>query len=135
MNVIVDSCIFISVYDKGDSNHQKAADDLKALVNKNDTIWITEHILDEITTIFVKRKYKKQLPLFIDRIYSGQIEVFLPKNRHEAEKIRFSVLQKAATQGKTKASFTDIYSMVVANEGFLSNCKVLSYDHHLKVKS
>lgn len=131
MNVIVDSCIFISIYDKRDSNHQRATDDLVSLTTKNYTLWITEYILDEIMTIFIKRSYKRQLKSFIDQIASEQVQVFFPKNSFEAEKIRTLTLKRVLNQKKVKASFTDMYSLVVAHEGFLPRAKILSYDQHL----
>jgi len=130
MNVIVDSCVFISFYDSDDSNHQKAISDLDKITSDGGTIWITEHILDEIVNILLKRNHKKQLRDFIKLIDKSLINIYVPKTQSLAMELIADTTKLVISQKKKKASYTDLYSMQIVDRKLLANVESLSYDHH-----
>lgn len=132
MNVLVDSCVFISFYDLDDSNHDKAVLDLEKTSKSNGNIWITEHIFDEVVNILLKRNHKKQLRDFARLVENRQISIFIPKNQMIALDLISKTMQLLLNQGRKKANYTDLYFVLVVKQQLLTDSKLLSYDHHLR---
>lgn len=131
MNIIVDSSVIISFYDKDDSNHKKAIKTLDKYSLEGYKFWITEHILDEVANIFLKRSHIRQLKDFFRRIEKRDLLVFLPDNKIEAFTIMESTLSILLDNKKNKASYTDLYSIIVAKNKYLEKCTVVSFDKHI----
>jgi predicted nucleic acid-binding protein len=132
MNFIVDSCVFISFYDSSDSNHEKAINDLEKISSNNDSIWVTEHILDEILNIFLRRNYKKQISSFIDLIKKNNIRIVFPKNQASSLELASRTMEAVLKQKRKKASYTDLYSLEITMSQPENTFEVISYDHPLK---
>lgn len=127
-NIIIDSCLFISIYDKKDVNHNKAVEDFSRLDSEN-KIWITEHIADEVLNILMRRGLNRAICHFITKIKGGEFNLFV-ENKKVIVKVIYEVMNQLKDQKKTKASYTDIYSMVLVEQDYIKNAKILTYDHH-----
>jgi predicted nucleic acid-binding protein len=130
MNILVDSCVFLSFYSTDDTNHKKAVADFKHIEKSDYTIWLTEHIVDEVISILLRRNAKSILKNFGERIFEGTYKLYLPEKYAIAYKISKQIVTSTINQHKVKASYTDIYSMVIVQKQYLKNAKLLSYDHH-----
>ncbi len=131
MNVLVDSCVFISFYDLRDSNHAKAAKDLVNINLDGEIQWITSHILDEVVNVLQKRGFIIQMNDFITKYLEEKIKMFMPANRYQDVAIVNKAIIEIQKQKGSKASFTDLYSKIIVEDNYLPNSKILSYDHHL----
>ena len=67
---LIDSSVIISAFSASDFNHKRAGEDLH-LIGGNYNLWITEHILDEVLNILLKRGEKGDI---------GRILKFLDQN-------------------------------------------------------
>jgi predicted nucleic acid-binding protein len=130
-NVLIDTCVLLAAYERLDSTNRRALEDLRLLQKNQCKIWLTEHILDELLTILLKRGLRMALQDVQKKIKLKQFFVFTPQTTLDLRNLRNSVMNRLVSQNE-KASFTDIYSMVVVEEGYLDNTKILSYDHHFK---
>ncbi len=131
-NLLVDSSVIISFYDSTDANHSKATQDLQINNLANVKLWVVTHVIDEVSSILLKRNFEAQLLDFIELLQKGQINLFSWLEASEERGLIFETLARLANQHGSKISFTDMYQLVFVSSQQLSNVAILSYDHHLQ---
>jgi predicted nucleic acid-binding protein len=144
LNIIVDSCVWISFYDSEDSNHQRAIQDLTKLQEQDNEVWVTVHIIDEVCNILLKRGQRRQLQDFVDLLQEQKIHIFdleqVEPIKQESQAsdsklqagLNQQVLQQLIKQKQSKISFTDWHAMLLVEREILPYGAVLSYDRHFR---
>lgn len=131
-NILIDSSVLISFYDRDDANHQRAINDLDHFNSLGCKLWLIEHVLDEVINILLKRNFKLQLKDFLFLIKQGELELYLPSSPQENRRLVLETFDRVVGQKSEKVSFTDMYQLVLIKSGELQPAKILSYDHHLQ---
>ena len=131
MNVLIDSSVLIALFDTEDKFHKRAITEMTKLYIRGNKSWISEHVLDEVLNILLKRNMIKKISILIQNIQEGNIFVFTPETSNSI-KIRNSVIKLLINQGKKRASFTDLYSVVLINDEYIIGSRILSFDKHHK---
>ena len=125
--VLVDSSVIISLFDSDDSNNELAKFALQRYGSTHQ-FQIVSHVIDEVSTILVKRKAKKSLTWFFTLIENGLFSVRFVDDALTEWQLTQAVFQTLSKQ-KNKASFTDVYQQVLAEKYRL---KILTFDHHFR---
>ncbi len=124
LNALVDASVLISFLNSDDVNHQKA---IRLLDTYNKTrLFVSEHVVDEVSTVLIRRNLKKLLKDFIWLFQAGYLEVYsLGDSNQELVLVKETWLR--LLDQKNKASFTDVYQEVLAEK---YKFKILTFDHH-----
>jgi|GEM_PF-1172947 len=131
-HLLVDSSVIVSFYDSTDANHSRATQDLQLNNLANVKLWVVSHVVDEVSSILLKRNFDDQLHDFIELLRMGRINLYLPLDLSRERTLIFETLARLAAQGRSKISFTDMYQMVFVSSQQLEDVSIISYDHHLK---
>lgn len=131
-NVLVDSSVIISFFNDEDSNHKKAIQSLNEIQDLQ--MWLTDHIVDEVTTVLNKKGKKNQLERFKYYLDSNIFEIFIPQKVEDNLSLISDVISRVINS-KGVASFTDILSLEIIERELIPDVELLSYDHHHTKKS
>lgn len=130
MNLLIDSSVLIGLLSDEDSHHLRSQELLEAL--KENDLWVTEHVVDEVVNIMQKRTSIKKLKGFYKQIQKGEFNLFVSESIAESVDIFTQVMKFITSTKKFKPSYTDLHQIIVAQEGYLPKAQVLAFDTHFK---
>lgn len=129
MNVLVDSSVILASYNNQELNWNRALTDLDRVRKGAKSLWITEFILGEVLNVLSKWNARREINDFVD-LYKLQRLILFDPNIAVKRSIRDKTIDLLLNQKKIKASFADLYSVVIIKESFVPDLKLLSYDRH-----
>lgn len=126
--LFVDTWGWLTIHDRGESQHQEIVDFYKSFRSQQGRIYTTDYVLDETFTLFFKRlnsyqaKYSFQnlLKAFDNKGFN--LVWITPEKFTQTQALRIKFVDKP------KISFTDLTSMIVMKE--LRIEKILTDDDH-----
>ena len=123
-SIFIDTSGFFAIFDKKDSNHQKAVDWLSDFSKSNTFAYTSDYIIDETLTLLLARSKPHLCPIFLNKL-----------DQTKALKVEFTNLNQFQSAKDffikhidQKYSFTDCVSFIVMKELNLS--KALTADKH-----
>ena len=123
-SVLVDSSVLISFLNLDDANHDRA---IRLLDTHNQSrLFVCEHVIDEVSTVLIRRNHKQLLKDFIWLFKADYLEVYSLGDPNQ-ELVLVEETWLRLLDQKNKASFTDVYQEVLAEK---HKFKILTFDHH-----
>ncbi len=125
MNVFVDSSVFISIWDKDDSNHKIALDKASKLQGDKDILITSNIVVSEVLTVLSMKLGIEKANKFGDYIVSEKLKViFIDKDIHDEA---FDIFKRRTSKN---LSFFDCTSFALIREFRID--KVFSFDKDYK---
>lgn len=96
--IILDSCVFIALYNENDEFHNEAISIFEFY--KDNIILVSNYVIQEVTTVLTYKFWKQKADLFIDDIMNSNNILILQSDTFEEMKFFKTI--------NSKMSFTDI---------------------------
>ena len=128
MGLFIDTWGWVSIHNQREPRHKEVKSFYDSLRRQGVTACTTDYVLDETFTLLFRRlsfyHARESLTVLDEAVQRGylQLEWISPARFKEAQKLRLKL------QDKPRISFTDLTSMIVANELGIAN--ILTDDVH-----
>ncbi|MDD4530336.1 MAG: PIN domain-containing protein [Candidatus Gracilibacteria bacterium] len=119
---ILDSNVWIALFNKEDSLNKKASDIMKELVKNNEKIFITEYLILEISTILLLKNGKKLADNFINFVYDNSDIDIIYSDKYFFE----NTIQFFTKNNYEKLSFVD-QSLLLLSKSY----QIITFDKEL----
>ncbi|MDD2516365.1 MAG: PIN domain-containing protein [Candidatus Gracilibacteria bacterium] len=119
---ILDSNVWIALFNKEDSLNKKASDIMKELIKNNEKIFITEYLILEISTILLLKNGKKLADNFINFVYDNSDIDIIYSDRYFFE----NTIQFFTKNNYEKLSFVD-QSLLLLSKSY----QIITFDKEL----
>lgn len=119
---ILDSNVWIALFNKEDSLNKKASYIMKELIKNNEKIFITEYLILEISTILLLKNWKKLADNFINFVYDNSDIDIIYSDRYFFE----NTIQFFTKNNYEKLSFVD-QSLLLLSKSY----QIITFDKEL----